>query len=347
MATNIDIFEWRSLTESINKIVPPSSFLLDTIFKTKESHFADKVDIEIISGKQKLAHFVNKGEAAKNVAKNVRQIKTVTLPRIFEKKVFTADELANFKSAGNVYVGSAADIIMQSEMYKAQELAELKDRVTRRLEHMAATILTTGAYTVSQDNIDWTLSFDFHATEQLITLTGNNVWGGTTSNIAKNLREWKKAIFKRTGANATTLVLGTTAAEKFVSDTAIQALLDNWNTVSGKMDLTQPIANGANFLGRVFGLDVFEYSAPYVDDSDAEQVAFGDAKALLVAPDNSFRQHFGPIARLMNGERVSIQADTLVMPVTSNDLTVMEWQAETRPLLAVHNPSRLVCATIA
>lgn len=104
MSALIDMFESRSLTNAINRVQMVEPFILNTLFKTKQYHASDKIDIEIITGSDKLAKFVNPHEGAQLIKKLSRSVKTLTLPRTFEKKVFTAIELANYKSIGNIYV---------------------------------------------------------------------------------------------------------------------------------------------------------------------------------------------------------------------------------------------------
>jgi len=347
---NIDIFDWRSLTASITKIAPVQSFLLDTVFKTKVAHVSDKVDIDLIKGSQKLAMFVNKNEGPHLVGKDTYQTLTFNLPRLYEKKLFTANELGEFKTGtAGVYAGSAQDIISESERYKLMELASLKDRITRRIEQMACSILSTGGLTVSQDNIDFTYNFDYHAgsDNQLPVLTGNYLWGGTTADIIGNIRTWKRNIFKKTGATPTIGLLGTTAATKFIADTAVLAMLDRNNQRAGVMDVTRPIINGSNYLGNILGIDWYEYSCPYIDGAGSAAEAFDAKLCVLVAPDDSFRVHSGPIYRLQpGGDSLTIQNGIVVWPVTDNYNTSLEWTIETKPLPAVHNPDRVIAATV-
>ena len=238
MANNIDIYSWESLTAAVNKIAPVNTFLLNTVFKTIVNHNSDKVLVEIVTGKQKLARFVNKSEGPQLISKKAPYTETVTLPRIYEAKNFTADELASLKdlSAG-VYAGSPQDVISASERRKLQEMADLNDRLTRRIEQMAAAALSAGAISVSQSNIDFTINFHFDNGQHLKTLTGADLWSASTAKIVQNIRTWKRQIYQLTGKNANICLLGTNAANYFINNEKILSLLDNWNTKVGTMDL--------------------------------------------------------------------------------------------------------------
>jgi len=347
MADNINLFDWRSLTESVNKIKPAKSFILDTIFKTPVSHVADVVDIELITGRTKLSRFVNKNEGPQLVGKDTSaQVVTFRLPRIFEKKVFTANELAAFKTDSSVYAGSAADITRQAELYKARELQALQDRLARRKEQMACQILTTGALTVTQSNIEFTYNFKYGQGQSLVTLTGSDKWDQATPKIATQIRKQKKSMIDRSGAVPTIGILGTDAAEKFVQDTAVMKDLNNLNYKVGSLDLNGNIGdNGADYIGRAYGIDWYVYGGTYTDDSDASQELFGTKLCVLVAPDNSFRKHSGPIYRIENGQSLTIRSDVYVAPFVDEYGTSMEWLLECKPLPAVHNPDRVIAIT--
>jgi hypothetical protein len=85
MSAMIDMFETRSITNAINKVKSVEPFVLNNIFKGKYFHAADKIDIEIISGSNKLAQFVNQHEGALPIKKLTKLVKTLILPRTFEK----------------------------------------------------------------------------------------------------------------------------------------------------------------------------------------------------------------------------------------------------------------------
>ena len=157
MSALIDMFEARSLTNAINRAKVIEPFVLNTFFKNKQYHAADKIDIEIMTGSDKLAQFVNQHEGAIQIKKASKIVKTLSLPRTFEKKLFTALELANYKSIGNIYVTSPEERTRLANQMILQELEELKNRIIRRREQMACEALSIGKLTVSQDNIDFSV----------------------------------------------------------------------------------------------------------------------------------------------------------------------------------------------
>lgn len=342
----IDIFDWRSLTTAVNKIAPANAFLINNVFTNVVNHAAEKIDVEIISGKRKLAKFVNKGEAPQLVGKQGVLAKTVTLPRLYEAKNFTADELAAMKDLGNFYIGNAEDVIVSSERRKLVEIADLDDRLTRRIEQMAAAAISTGKISVSQTNLSFEIDFEFINNEHLKTLTGGDRWSETTAKILQDIKTWARQIFKNSGRNANMCLLGTTAAQHFINNSKVQAIFNNWNYVTGKIDLTQQINSGASYLGRLFGIDFYEYALTYVDDAGAEQEAFDVNRVVLLAADENFRLHYGPIYRIDDTGTLTISNYKAMFSSLDERKTVLEWSLESKPLPAVHNPDQVVSVLV-
>jgi hypothetical protein len=348
MSTLIDIYTWRSLTTAINKILPIHTFALDNIFKRKTTHLTDKVDFEFITGKQKLARFVNKGEEAQLIEKTNRTIKTFSLPRIFEKKVFDADELASFKHAGSSYISSSNDLTSAANERILTELLDLKNRVIRRSEQLAMAGLATGGFTVTQDNISFSYDWGFITDKHKITLTGAAKWDQTTAKIIENIRLWKNMVFKATGNNPTMGLLGSGASNLLLSDAKVTAMMDRKRIQTGELDITRPFYNGATFLGHWMGIDWYEYINTYVDDNDVEQEMLATNACVLYYPSDSFRIHNGPIIRIQpDGTRLNIMDNMVVTPLVSLDGTSVQWSCETKPLPVVHNPDDIISVIVA
>jgi hypothetical protein len=122
--------------------------------KNKESHATSAIDMEIVTGTEKLAQFVPDGADAKLIAKATKAIKTIKCPETYEAKVFSTTELKNFNTPGNVYdANSAAKAERERALneMKAREINDLKLRVQRLREWMAAQLLNAGKIEGSQD----------------------------------------------------------------------------------------------------------------------------------------------------------------------------------------------------
>lgn len=347
MSALIDMFESRSLTNAINRAKVIEPFVLNTFFKNRQFHAADKIDIEIITGSDKLAQFVNQHEGALPIKKLSKVVKTLSLPRTFEKKLFTALELANYKSIGNIYVTSPEERTNLANQMILQELEELKNRIIRRREQMACEALSTGKVVVSQDNIEFSVDFEFQNNIHLITLASNVKWSETTSKPLTNLRNWKRDIMKRCGINADILLLGSEAADAFIANDSVKKELDTNNNRVGVIDLTQSPTRSGMFIGRILGVDIYEYNQQYTKSDDTTADMINAKKAILVASQSpGFRVHFGPIYRIENGNLKIYQNELLVETNTNEDKTALDWKVEQKSLPTIHEPNAIISATV-
>jgi len=347
MSALIDMFEARSLTNAINRAKVIEPFVLNTFFKNKQYHAADKIDIEILTGSDKLAQFVNQHEGAQIIKKLSKSVRTLTLPRTFEKKVFTAFELANYKSIGNLYVANAEDRTRIPNQMILQELEELKNRIIRRREQMACEALSTGEVVVSQDNIDFFVDFEFEDNVHLISLSSNVKWSEATAKPLTNLRNWKRDIMKRCGINADILILGSEAADAFIANDSVKKELDTNNNKVGVLDLTQSATRSGMFIGRIMGVDIYEYNQQYTKQDGTTVDMINPKKAILVASQSpGFRVHFGPIYRIENGNLKIYQNELLVETNTNEDKTALDWKVEQKSLPTIHEPNAIISATV-
>jgi len=343
----IDMFEARSLTNAINRIKITEPFVLNTIFKNKQYHAADKIDIEIITGSDKLAQFVNQHESAVPIKKMSRIIKTLSLPRTFEKKLFTALELANYKPLSNLYVTNPEERTRLANEMVLQELEELKNRIVRRREQMACEALSTGQIIVNQDNIDFSVDFEFENNVHLITLSSTSKWSEANAKPLVNIRAWKRDIMKRCGLNADILILGSEAADAFITNESVKKELDANNNRVGVMDLTQPSTRAGMYIGRLMGVDIYEYNQQYTKSDNTTADMINPKKAIMVASGSSgFRTHHGPIYRVDSGNLKIYQTEFLVETNTNEDKTTLDWKVEQKSLPTIHEPNAVISATV-
>lgn len=347
MSALIDMFEARSLTNAINRAKVIEPFVLNSLFKTKQFHAADKIDIEITIGSDKLAQFVNQHEGAQLIKKLSKSVRTLTLPRTFEKKVFTAFELANYRSIGNLYVANAEERTRIPNQMILQELEELKNRIIRRREQMACEALSTGKLIVSQDNIDFVAEFEFENNVHLQTLTSTSKWSDANSKPLLNIRAWKRDIMKRCGFNADILILGSDAADAFLFNDSVKKELDTNNNKVGVIDLNQSPTRSGLFIGRIMGIDIYEYNQQYTKPDNTTADMINPKKAIMIASQsNGFRVHFGPIYRIENGNTRVFTDEFLVETNTNEDKTALDWKVEQKSLPTIHEPNAIISATV-
>lgn len=350
---SVNIYEWRSLTNAVNKVKTQTPFLLDLFFSgNKVQHNADSFDFEEITGNSKVAQFSTaQSQTPKSVSKQTRITKTLSIPRTYEEKGFAASELAKFKPTndGMIYVGSAADIASAATQAILQEVGDLKSRVIGRREVMAAQAIATGAVTVVVDGNTRTADFGF-TSDHLITLSGGNLWSATsTSDILGNLRTWKKAIIKRTGYGRIACVMGGDAAAWFIKDTKVMAALNNLNYQVGKLDLnTVPADRASRYLGYFEGVEYYVYDQDYQDTAGSDVAILGAGQVVMGALGNpNNRMHLGTVVRMGdNGQTLAFANEMVLYPVVNQNKTGVSWELEQKSLPAIHEANGFISASV-
>ena len=343
---NIETFGWISLTEAVNKIQTPKSFILDTVFRPKErQHLTNKIQIAVKVGNKKLAPFVQRSSPAAVVEKLNAQAQFVELPRIRLKKPFTGSELL-FQQDGSlpVYVGGAGDISSFREKKIGEELQDLKDRITRRTEWMAAKALQ-GAITVSQDGLS--LSYDFlMPTANKPALTGTAKWDDAANcDPIANIRAWQVVSQNASGKIPTMAIARTETINKLLASTKAKDYLNNRRMVVGDIN-TNKVANefGVKFIGNIEGVDIYEYNESYTDESGNTQPMVPANAFLMVSPNAENRLHYGAIEDLEAGQNIAMPF--FAKDWIEKDPSVYWLLVESSPLPVPHEPEALIFATV-
>lgn len=349
MSLAVNLYDSRSLSRAINKVVATEPFVLNRIFGTKENHDADKIDIETVEGSSKVAQFVGTDEPnPRPTTKTVKTIQTVTIPRTYESKIFTVQQLRDFGALGGVYA-TAEERAQYQAMKVAQELTDLKERVLRLREKMAVDAIATGAFSVDQDNIAFSISYGFVNTTHLITLTGDDLWSAsTTSDPIKNMKSWKRLIMQRSYQNAGIMLLGTSAAEYFLSHSGVTTQLDANNKRIGAVDLNSDGTVAATYLGKIMGVEIWEYVQQYKNAAGTVTDMFPVDRAVLVATGGGTnRLHIGPVERIANNGGIQTYNGEFLLEVDPRSTnTMLQWNCEQKSLPAIHDPGAVISAKV-
>jgi len=342
----IQTFGWIALTEAINKIVAPKTFILNTLFapKTKQ-HATKKIQIDIKVGNKKLAPFVKRTSGAAVVDKQGFKSETIELPKIRMKKPLTAEDLLFERGVGMpIYVGSSGDINSFRERKIAEELQDIKDRATRRMEWMAAQSLS-GVITVSQDDLE--IEYDFNMPEaNKPALTLGAKWSEvTTADPIANIRTWQSVVQNARGYVPTIAFARTEVINYFLANESVRQLLNLRSIVAGNID-TNKVANetGAKYIGKVEGVDIFEYNETYTDKNGATQPMIPVDRFVLVTPQAENRLHYGAIEDLEAGQNIALPY--FAKDWIEKDPSVLWLLAETSPLTVPHEPETIVFAKV-
>ena len=349
MAILVDLYDSRSLSEAVNIVKTPEPYILSQFFGgPAEPHDRDTIDYEVYRGSEEIASFVHADDPnPRNVKKDViKEVKTFKLPRTYESKFFTAQELAKINAIGQIYSTAQARKAAQMD-YIATEIENLKNRVVRLKEKMACEAISTGKIIVNQDNISFDYDFQFVNGKQLVTLAAGDLWSASTSDPSKNIRAWKKQVSKLSGVAAKKLILGSTAAEKLLSNEKALKELDNNNFSNGRLLGDQDPSGSTTYLGKLAGVEVWEYHQSYVNTSGNAVDMIPTDRAVLVGESRHMRVHYGAIDVIQNKISTPILAEYyLEVDERSSNSRGIQWNLEQKSLPVIHDSGLIVSAKV-
>ncbi|WP_036384038.1 major capsid protein [Muricauda sp. MAR_2010_75] len=169
--------------------------------------------------------------------------------------------------AGNIPIENQT-MDMASEAMK--KLTILRNKIESSKERQRAQVLQTGIVTFDK----WaTVDFKRKA-DSLEALTGNNVWGGTTADIIKDLSTGGEFL-RQVGKSATNeidVICGRDAFRLLIADTKVKAMLENRRINRGELNRPElNDATGLSFHGQISGDDflfnIWTYNEFYEDES--------------------------------------------------------------------------------
>lgn len=293
----LDMFHWTSLTETVNKIEPPKTFILDKLFapRTKQ-HYSKTIQVDIKIGSKKLAPFVKRTSGAHVVGLGSRESQMIEAPSIRLKKGLTADELFGIRPEGEtIYVGSGQTVKSATEKRIAEELQELKDMITRRMEWMACNALS-GGYQVQQDDIEFSIDFNMPQANKP-ALQGGALWSApATADPLADIRAWKLVVQNARGVVPTMAIARTEVITDLLKISSFKTALDNRNINYGQINLNNGLSDiGVTLIGIVEGVEIYEYNETYTSPLGIVTPMIPADRFVMVSPKADNRLHFGVI----------------------------------------------------
>lgn len=293
----IDIFETRTLIQSVNSIKPAPSFILDTFFANVQTSNTEAIDVEIYDGKRKLAPFVSPKVEGKLIESEGKTVHTYK-PAYVKPKYYTEAADLVEKADGVFYADNKTPAQRAMDKY-ARELLEGRNSINRRIEVMATEAITTGQTTINGDGITDVVDYQMPS-EHLKTLAGAALWTDSASDPMKDLRDWKIEVTNRSGVTPTHVVLGQEALDAFLANDNVQAYLDNRRITLGDVAPVD-MGVGVTYWGIVEGLRMYSYSTTYTNDSNIEVDLFPAKNILIGSTMAQTVRAFGAIKDLDSG----------------------------------------------
>ncbi len=295
LAPQFGAYDVVELIAYIRNLKLPSTFLLDTFFPNIVESPTPEVAIDVDNGKRRLAPFCSPLVEGKLVESRQWQTNLFRPAYIKDKR---APDLTRpvRRAIGERLLGS----LSPQERYEANIAFELNDQVemiTRRLEWMAAQVLTTGTVTVSGEGYPSPIVVNFGRSASLtVALTGAAQWGQAGVSPTTWITLWAQLVLQQSGAMVTDIVLTNGPWTALLADLRIINAV--WAPRSGttQMDYGGRVPHGGILVGEWGQFRFWLYNEWYVDPvSDIEYPMLPDGTIILGSSDMQGVRGFGAI----------------------------------------------------
>jgi hypothetical protein len=303
MPNTIDLYDPRLMLRALIQKPPVRTFLLDTFFRNTITSLSENIDIDIEKGKRRVAVYVSPIKEGHVVKRSGFTTRTYKVPYIKEKIPTTAGDLLVRAIGENIY--SPLTPVARAQARLASELSDLDDMITRAEEIQAAQALFSGKVTCYDENGIAMAEIDFglDATHKL-TLSGSDLWSADSfkkNALLKQLRGYRKLLIKDSGLAPTDIILGSDAADQFISivdPDDEKSGLSSVRVERGQIDI-QNLPSGVTYWGyfKELGCDIWSYDEYYL--SGSTDTAIVPAKKIWMGSRNArFDRNYGAIKDL-------------------------------------------------
>jgi len=276
-----DTFSRDELMPLVPSLFVPGSFLQRAFFPEVFEFDTAEVYFDRVLDDMRMAPLVAPLAPGKIQQPRGFRKETIIPASMKPKNQITGKEVLQ-RMAGEAIGGemSAADRAAAiREMYLTQHV----ERITRRLEWMASSILRTGEVTLTGEDYPTTVvDFDRVNTHtKALTLTAR--WGESGVSPYANVDAWINEVAEESGAAVDIAVMTGDAWALFAADPMVEKVLDRTLGQTAALDLgfTPGMAGAPQFKGRIGSVEFYVYNDVYHTDALSKQQLLPDYTVLL------------------------------------------------------------------
>ncbi len=338
----MDLYSTNYLTGVVNSLQAPPSFLLDTFFSTTQTETSEEIHFDVEDDVMGLAPFVSPVVEGQVMSEQGFTTKTFKPAYVKPKNVVNPNRaLKRYK--GEPLTGAWTPE-QRLRLIVADHLMNHLKMIRRRLEWMAASILRTGAVTVSGEKYK-TQNVNFgRLASHIVTLGSGSKWSDTGVKPLDDLQAWAELILDDSGSSGLDVVMDLAAWKVFRSNSQVTERIDKQRGIGQPPQMSQNAAvrTGGTYMGPVDGFQIWVYSGAYKDTAGAVQKMLPAGTVLMVGGLEGV-QAYGAI----QDEAAGIQA----LPYFSKSWVTEDPGArfvmtQSAPLLVPYRPNASVCAAV-
>ena len=283
----LNLNDTYTMLQVLAQTYPPTTLLRDTFFPEVVTSPTNKVLMDYKKGGRELAPFIVKGSKGTNVARGGFVTKEYEPPMMAPKRPISISDLEKRSFNENIFTTITPE--QRAMKMRADDLADLVDMNTRRVEWMCAELLTKGQIVVKgyaddgktaiQDTItyaDW---------DQKLILSGADVWTNTASDIYGQLQEGSKVVARNSGRVPEVAIASYATCGRILKNASIMEFLMVPNAQNLSLMSIQPkiITSGVTRIGYIqsLNLEIYAYDGIYTDEAGVIQQYIPDGYFIM------------------------------------------------------------------
>jgi hypothetical protein len=270
--------KWRNMTGVVNEIQSPNTFLSRFLYppSTYETLTTENIEVSTLVGERVMAPFVRKNGEAIMVGGTTSKSVVVEAPNIRIKRPFTASNLMFNRTPGSAIVlGPGQSQRAEVQKAIARDLQYMADQVSNAEEWMISQSLTGSITYSSADEEVYTITYPRLAAHSFTLSILWSVADATVLLYNDCVKPVQRLLSQADAGGATDVILGEGASDAFTKlvEMGLIKPLELRNVDAGTVTMAESFRqDGVLYLGRVHGLDWWEYSRT-VKDQDGTETA--------------------------------------------------------------------------
>lgn len=272
MANEISTENVRTWIAGFQKKFVPSKFLHSTLFGTNITFKGEEVLMDYKKGGVKMAPFAVKGSnviVGRDGFKTLRfkppmlaPARIIDIP-VLEQRAFDENPLNPMSEAE------------KAARYRAEDFADMRDMIDRRLEWEAAQLLINGKFEAKgyadDGSLQVTDTITIDGWDQTKELTGDDAWTNTKADIYEQINELRVEMSKKYCA-PTMLIANSTTIAKFLKNESLHEKMVIPKDASFATIVPQVVNPEITRYAVLTpgNIEVYGYDGIYVDDEDSQ-----------------------------------------------------------------------------
>lgn len=341
----MDIFSTQTLRKVVRSLDVPSSFILDLFFPTIVEHEQEEILFDTVDGKPRMTPFVAPTKEGRVVQSKGHKTDMFKPAYIKDKRVFRPSQALR-RAVGENF-GSDLSPLERRAIALRDQLGDMMEMKTRRMEWMATNAVLNGQVTVSGEDYPTTVVNFGRASNLSKTLTTTARWGEDGASPVDDLEAWIDELHDTGGASASVVVLDTKALNLLKADPKFKDAIDTRRGGESSANLGLVVrgqgSDKARFIGRLGDVEVWKYQELILDDAGAQQKLMPDHTVLIANPAQvEGEQAYGAIL----DEDVLIPMSEHVKSWVQQDPSVRYVLLQSAPLTVPYRPNATMRITV-